>query len=189
MLFSERIRTLRHEHGLLQRSLAQAIGVDVPMYSRYEHGERRPKREQVVKLARLLKTDANELVALWLAEEAVNAIGHDKMSARASQLLLETLDKRQHAEKQQATPANADTAPDEATRIEDPTLREAPAIDPARRTLVASLPPNIMPHYVEGDSRLVMQQIEDESVDCIVTTLPYWSLRRYGADKIEAKDL
>lgn len=189
MLFSERIRTLRHEHGLLQRSLAQAIGVDVPMYSRYEHGERRPKREQVVKLARLLKTDANELVALWLAEEAVNAIGHDKMSARASQLLLETLDKRQHAEMPQAAPANADTAPDVAARTEDPTLHEAPAIDPARRTLVASLPPNIMPHYVEGDSRLVMQQIEDESVDCIVTTLPYWSLRRYGADKIEAKDL
>ena len=91
MLFSERIRTLRKEQGVLQRRLAEAIGVDVPMYSRYEHGERHPKREQVVKLARLLGTDAGELVALWLAEEAMNAIGHDKMSERASQLLLEQL--------------------------------------------------------------------------------------------------
>jgi ribosome-binding protein aMBF1 (putative translation factor) len=74
MLFSERIRTLRKEQGVLQRRLAEAIGVDVPMYSRYEHGERHPKREQVVKLARLLGTDAGELVALWLAEEAMNAI-------------------------------------------------------------------------------------------------------------------
>ena len=91
MLFSERIRTLRKEQGVLQRRLAEAIGVDVPMYSRYEHGERHPKREQVVKLARLLGTDAGELVALWLAEEAMNAIGHDKMSGRASQLLLQQL--------------------------------------------------------------------------------------------------
>ena len=91
MLFSERIRTLRKEQGVLQRRLAEAIGVDVPMYSRYEHGERHPKRAQVVKLARLLKTDANELVALWLAEEAMNAIGHDKMSGRAAELLRELL--------------------------------------------------------------------------------------------------
>ena len=74
MLFSERIRTLRKERGLLQRRLAEAIGVDVPMYSRYEHGERHPKRDQVVKLARLLDTDAGELVALWLAEEAMNEV-------------------------------------------------------------------------------------------------------------------
>lgn len=188
MLFSERIRTLRNQQGILQRALAKAIGVDVPMYSRYEHGERRPKREQVVKLARLLKTDADELVALWLAEEAVNTIGHDKMSARASQLLLETLDKHKTNKEQPAPPA-ADVAPVVSATTVDPTLCQAPEIDPAQRTLVASLPSNIMPHYVEGDARLVMQRIEDESVDCIVTTLPYWSLRRYGADKIEAKDL
>ena len=188
MLFSERIRTLRNQQGILQRALAKAIGVDVPMYSRYEHGERRPKREQVVKLARLLKTDADELVALWLAEEAVNTIGHDKMSARASQLLLETLDKHKTNKEQPAPPA-ADVAPVVSATTVDPTLCQAPEIDPAQHTLVASLPSNIMPHYVEGDARLVMQRIEDESVDCIVTTLPYWSLRRYGADKIEAKDL
>ena len=35
-----------------------------------------------------------------------------------------------------------------------------------------------MPHYEKGDAKLVMQQIEDESVDCILTTPPYWYLRR-----------
>ena len=269
MLFSERIRTLRNEQGILQRTLAKAIGVDVPMYSRYEHGERHPKREQVVKLARLLHTDANELVALWLAEDALNAIGHDKMSARASQLLLETLDKnaapasdesqgpddnrqqeldaalhemrlmtaqlneannalqqkcklldeKQDAlitlqqrndellkelndsklqleekdsrltELQQLFEAASPVEQAPAQPAADPTLSQAPVIDAAQRTLVASIASSHMPHYETGDARQVMQRIEDESVDCIVTTPPYWSLRRYGADKIEAENL
>ena len=134
MLFSERIRTLRKEQGVLQRALAKAIGVDVPMYSRYEHGERRPKREQVLKLARLLHTDANELVALWLAEAAVNTIGHDKMSARASQLLRETLDKdlpvAETPASAVASAPNVAPAPAEApVQVVDPTRCKAPEID------------------------------------------------------------
>ena len=70
MLFSEKIKQLRMESGKRQKDLAKAIGVDVPTYSRYEHGERRPKRDQVLRLARIFKTDANELVAMWLADEA-----------------------------------------------------------------------------------------------------------------------
>ena len=174
MLFSERIRNLRKESGLFQRDLAKAIGVDVPMYSRYEHGERHPKREQVVKLARKLKTDAGELVALWLAETAMGTIGHDKMSGRAAQLLRETLNN----EEPSAPVATAPAPPIETSPSIDPTLIKAPVIDKAQRTLVANMPSNGMPHYEQGDARLVMQRIEDESIDCIVTTPPYWHLRR-----------
>ena len=64
MLFSEKIKQLRLSSGKLQKDLAKAIGVDVPAYSRYEHGERRPKREQVLRLARIFKTDVDELPPL-----------------------------------------------------------------------------------------------------------------------------
>ena len=182
MLFSERIRLLRKELNIKQRTLANAIGVDVPMYSRYEHGERHPKREQVLKLARLLKTDANELVALWLAEEAMNAIGHDKMSARASQLLLSVLDKSQDPiQLAPAEPSHDDQPAQPAPQAEvsiDPTLMKAPEVPAGKRNLIASLNLSGMPHYEKGDAKLVMQQIEDESVDCILTTPPYWYLRR-----------
>ncbi len=80
MLFSEKIKQLRIESGKRQKDLAKAIGVDVPAYSRYEHGERRPKREQVLRLARIFKTDPDELVAMWLADEAYSHIAHDKMA-------------------------------------------------------------------------------------------------------------
>jgi len=74
MLFPERLRQLRTQSGMKQREVAQALGIDIPMYSRYEHGERRPKREQVVKIAKLFHADANELIALWLAFNAINEI-------------------------------------------------------------------------------------------------------------------
>lgn len=191
MLFSEYIRTLRRQQGIKQHKLANAIGVDVPMYSRYEHGERRPKREQVVKLARLLNTDANELIALWLAEEAVNTIGHDKMSARASQLLLDALggttteisavsevhsESETSADTVKLVEAEAPIVPEPA--VIDTSILKAPTDVSVKRNLVNSLGRHCMPHYEHGDARQVMQRIEDCSVHCIVTTPPYWHLRR-----------
>lgn len=197
MLFSEKIRLLRRERGILQRKLAQAIGVDVPMYSRYEHGERRPKRAQVVKLAKLLKTDPDELVALWLAEDAMGAIGHDKMSARAAVLLRETLDGVDTAALSQEEidielePEPAAPAPQvvvTATPAIDPAILKAPHCDPALRNLVKKLGYSNMPQYHCGDACKVMAQIEDKSIDCIVTSPPYWHLREYKVDSLTTKD-
>ena len=184
MLFSERIRTLRKEQGVLQRRLADAIGVDVPMYSRYEHGERHPKRAQVVKLARLLNTDANELVALWLAEAAMNAIGHDKMSARAAELLREQLGGQVPAPQPPLKVEQYVTPP-----LHDPTLSKAAERDAAQRTVVARMGHNSMPYYIKGDAREVMGGIEDASIDCIVTTPPYWNLKKYNTESIKQKTL
>ena len=178
MLFSERIRTLRKEQGVLQRRLADAIGVDVPMYSRYEHGERHPKRAQVVKLARLLNTDANELVALWLAEAAMNAIG---MSARAAELLREQLGGGS------LTPSPVPVVQPEPTI--EPLLVKAAERDAAERTVVSQMGHKSMPYYIKGDAREVMGGIEDASIDCIVTTPPYWNLKKYNTESIKQKTL
>lgn len=195
MLFSEKIRLLRQERKLLQRKLAQAIGVDIPMYSRYEHGERRPKRAQVVKLAKLLQTDADELVALWLAEDAMSAIGHDKMSARAAVLLRETLDGVDTAalsqdEKEVTVETVMPAQPQVivAAPAVDPAILKAPDCDPALRNLVKKMGHNTMPQYHCGDAATIMAKVEDKSIDCIVTTLPYWHLRQYKVDSITVKD-
>ena len=189
MLFSERIRILRQEQGVRQRTLADAIGVDVPMFSRYEHGERHPKREQVIKLAKLLKADADELVALWLAEDAMNAIGHDKMSMRAAELLRNTLDGEDVNKPAVAPQTNAPVASttNEVANI-DADILKAPEAPSSARTLVASIGSNKMPQYHCGDARQLMATIEDRSIDCIVTTPPYWHLRQYKADGITIED-
>ena len=168
MLFSEKIKQLRLSSGKLQKDLAKAIGVDVPAYSRYEHGERRPKREQVLRLARIFKTDADELVAAWLADEAYSRIAHDKMAVRAATLLNEMLESKD-VDDTQATQQIEDTTEDKEVR-----------------DMVTRMGRSVMPHLEQGDAATVMRRIETESIDCIVSTPPYWRRRHQGTESITA---
>ena len=172
MLFSDKIKQLRLESGKLQKDLAKAIGVDVPAYSRFEHGERRPKRHQVLRLARIFKTDPDELVAMWLADEAYSHIAQDKMATQAAVMLHGMLNGDASAIQQIPT-----TVPKQATATSAPTVT---------RNLVKRLGRSVMPHYEQGDAATVMQRIEDESIDCIVTTPPYWRRRTQGTESITA---
>ena len=169
MLFSDKIKQLRLESGRLQKDLAKAIGVDVPAYSRYEHGERRPKREQVLRLARIFKTDPDELVAMWLADEAYSNIAHDKMSGQAVNLLYQMVN-AERLENQ------------EKSNIAEKTNQQSPVL----HGLVSQLGRSAMPHYEQGDACEVMRRIEDASIDCIVTTPPYWRRRSQGTESITA---
>ena len=171
MLFSDKIKQLRIESGKRQKDLAKAIGVDVPAYSRYEHGERRPKRQQVLRLARIFGTDPDELVAMWLADEAYSHIAHDKMANRASSLLMSML--------------GGGTAPDMTTQQAD-AVPTAASTSPAPRHMIAQMGRSLMPRLVQGDAATVMQGIEDDSIDCIVTTPPYWRRRGQGTESITA---
>ena len=75
MLFGNKIRELRDEQKLLQRQLAAALEIDTPMFSKIERGDRRAKREQVVKLAELLHQDENDYAlkrdAIEVAQKAI----------------------------------------------------------------------------------------------------------------------
>ena len=77
MLLGNKIKELRENQGLLQRQLATIIGVDVPMFSKIERGDRRAKREHVVILAQQLNTSEEELLSLWLADKIIDTIDND----------------------------------------------------------------------------------------------------------------
>ena len=74
MLFGNRIKELRDEQGLLQRQLAAYLEIDTPMFSKIERGDRRAKREQVIKLAEYLHQDKKEMLTLWLADKFIDAV-------------------------------------------------------------------------------------------------------------------
>jgi transcriptional regulator with XRE-family HTH domain len=78
MMFTERIKQLREERQIPQRKLAAALEIDTATYCKYEKGERRPKREQVVIIANLLQTDEKELLSLWLAEQVTAIVVDEK---------------------------------------------------------------------------------------------------------------
>ncbi|MCS2784058.1 helix-turn-helix domain-containing protein [Bacteroides thetaiotaomicron] len=66
---------LRDKQGVLQRQLAALLEIDTPMFSKIERGDRRAKREQVIKLAEYLHQDVKEMLTLWLADKVLDAVG------------------------------------------------------------------------------------------------------------------
>lgn len=91
MNFGERIKELRESKDLLQRQLAASLEIDTPMYSKIERGERRAKRDQVIKLGELLQTDVNELLTVWLADQVYDIVKNEDTAVGALRVAESTL--------------------------------------------------------------------------------------------------
>ena len=92
MLFGKKIRELRDENGVLQRQLAALLEIDTPMFSKIERGDRRAKREQVIKLAEFFHQDVNEMLTLWLADKVLDAVdGEQELSLQAIEVAQEQI--------------------------------------------------------------------------------------------------
>lgn len=161
------------QSGMKQREVARAVGVDIPMYSRYEHGERRPKREQVVRLARLFHSDPDELVAMWLAFNAINEIGNDPLAELAMKYLSEEVG----VDVAESVPVVPRPVP---AQIE-PEPVQTPVVK-ISHGLVAELGDTPFPKFVQGDLLEVLGQIEDDSIDCVLTSQPLDRATRVNPD-------
>ena len=62
MTFSEHLLMLRKEKGLLQKDVAEAIGVTVRAYQRYEYGQREPQLSVLAALADFYDLPVDELI-------------------------------------------------------------------------------------------------------------------------------
>jgi transcriptional regulator with XRE-family HTH domain len=79
---------------LLQRHLAAVLDMDTPMFSKIERGERPAKREQVIAIAKILTTDENELLTLWLADKILDVIENEtELSDQALKVAIENKSK------------------------------------------------------------------------------------------------
>ena len=74
---SKKIKELRYEQGVLQRQLAALLEIDTPMFSKIERGDRKAKREQVIKIAEYFHQDVNEMLTLWLADKVLDAVENE----------------------------------------------------------------------------------------------------------------
>lgn len=84
MLFGDKIKELRDEHGVLQRQLAALLKIDTQIFSKIERGDRYAKWTQVIQLAEYFKIDKNEFLTLWLADKVLNAVeGEDEIKRNA----------------------------------------------------------------------------------------------------------
>lgn len=77
------IKNAREKKGLMIREVAQALGIDQALVSKFESGNRKPTKEQVIKLAGVLGLDANELLVAWMKEKILYEIGDDYLALKA----------------------------------------------------------------------------------------------------------
>lgn len=78
MNFCDFIRQQRELKGLSQKDLAEALSVDVPMYSRYERGQRPLKEEHIPIIASKLNVDSSELRKMWIADKVLSVVNTEK---------------------------------------------------------------------------------------------------------------
>ena len=72
---------MRIECKMPQRQLAAALEIDTATYCKIEKGNRRAKREQVIIIAKILKVDKDQLLAIWLADQLAAVVGNEKKIA------------------------------------------------------------------------------------------------------------
>lgn len=77
------LKSAREKRGLMVREVAQKLGIDQALVSKFEAGTRKPTKPQVVKLANVLGVNVNELMVAWLAEKIIYEIGDDNLALEA----------------------------------------------------------------------------------------------------------
>jgi transcriptional regulator with XRE-family HTH domain len=79
--FGQKVRELREKKGLLLRQVAAYLEVDTAMVSKFEKGDRKASKEQVIKIAEFLESDKDSLITLWLADRVESAVGEERKLA------------------------------------------------------------------------------------------------------------
>ena len=80
------IRKLREDKELPLRTVAAFLDIDQAILSKIERGQRKPTREQVVKLAAYFKVKENDLLVAWLSDKLVYEVEDEEMALKALQV-------------------------------------------------------------------------------------------------------
>ena len=87
----ETIRKLREERELPLRTVAAFLDIDQAILSKIERGQRKPTREQVIKLAKYFKVKENDLLVAWLSDKLVYEIADEEIAMKALQVAEEKI--------------------------------------------------------------------------------------------------
>jgi Fic family protein/DNA-binding XRE family transcriptional regulator len=83
------LKNAREIKGLKTREVAQKLGIDQALISKFENGTRKPTRDQISKLSILLGIDYETLMIAWLKEKILYEIGDDNLALQAMNLVRE----------------------------------------------------------------------------------------------------
>lgn len=69
------LKNFRENKKLKTREVAQLLGIDQALISKFENGTRKPTKDQIARLASLLEIDYETIITLWLKEKIIAEIG------------------------------------------------------------------------------------------------------------------
>ncbi len=79
----EKLRQLREQKELPLRKVSALLDIDVAILSKMERGERRFKKEVVLKLADIYKYSAEDLLVLFLSDKIMYEIQDEDLGEKA----------------------------------------------------------------------------------------------------------
>jgi transcriptional regulator with XRE-family HTH domain len=79
------LKDARELKNLKTREVAQLLGIDQALISKFESGTRKPTKDQISKLAILLEIDFETIMVSWLKEKILHEIGQEKFALKALQ--------------------------------------------------------------------------------------------------------
>lgn len=86
------LKNAREQKGLKTREVAQLLGIDQALISKFENGSRKPTKDQIIKLSNLLEIDFETLIVAWLKEKILYEIGQDKFAIKAINMVREEIE-------------------------------------------------------------------------------------------------
>lgn len=76
------IRTKRENLGLLLRQVASYLDIDQAILSKIERNERKPTKDNIVKLAEILKLDKEDLLVQFMSEKIAYEIADEACASK-----------------------------------------------------------------------------------------------------------
>lgn len=81
--FGEIIKLAREENSLFLRQVAAELEIDQAIISKFERGERKPTKEQVLKFAKFYKLNKDNLVVAWLSDKVTYELQDENLACEA----------------------------------------------------------------------------------------------------------
>ncbi|MCC7302800.1 MAG: helix-turn-helix transcriptional regulator [Bacteroidia bacterium] len=79
----EIIRELREAQDIPLRIVSAFLDVDPAILSKIERGQRKPTKEQVIKLADYFKVNREDLIVAWLSDKIVYEVEDEEQAIKA----------------------------------------------------------------------------------------------------------
>ena len=76
------IRSKRESQGLLLRQVAAHLNIDQAILSKIERSERKPTKENIIKLSQILKLDKDELMIQFMSDKIAYEIADEDCASK-----------------------------------------------------------------------------------------------------------